>query len=188
MSFYSPDRNKLIEVIETNVTLRVNGKVYETDLGAKHDAELGWAPDSSRFFVTWTETGELGPWHTQVYAVDDAGIREIPNVGEMARKDFERRVRGFPIPKEFDNPEGRAYWEGKEYCEPYHVIGSRWLNGSKELLLSVLVQNVGNCRYMSEFNVYRVKAETGELLQRYTAREAHKKFEERYLPLITRDK
>jgi hypothetical protein len=92
--------------------------------------------------------------------------------------------RGFPIPKEFDNFEGRAYWEGEEYCEPYHVIGSRWLNDSKELLLSVLVQNVGICRYMSEFNVYRVDAETGKILQRYTAREAHKRFGRKYLPLI----
>jgi hypothetical protein len=187
MSFYSPDHKKLVEVIESDVTLRINGKVYETNIGAKHDAELGWAPDSSKFFVTWTETGELGPWHTQVYAADDGGIREIPDVGEIARKDFERRVRRLPISKEFDNPEGRAYWEGEEYCEPYHVIGARWLNGSKELLLSVLVVNVGNCRYASEFNVYRVNAETGEILQRYTAREAHKTFGEKYLPLITTD-
>lgn len=186
MSFHSPDHAKLIEVIETTVTLRMNGKVYETDLGDKHDAELGWAPDSTKFFVTWTETGELGPWHLQVYAVDENGIHEVPGVGETARKDFERRVRQFPIPKEFDNPEGRAYWEGEEYCEPYHVIGGRWMNGSKELLLSVLVQNVGNCRYMSEFNVYRVDVKTGKILQRYTALEAHKRFGEKYLPLITR--
>jgi len=188
MSFYSHDHSKVIEVIETNVTLRMNGKVYDTDLGEKHDAELGWAPDSSKFFVTWTETGELGPWHLQVYAVDETGIHEVPDVGEAARKDFERCVRQLPIQKEFDNPEGRAYWESQEYCEPYHVIGGRWLNGSKELLLSLLVQNVGNCRYMSEFNVYRVDAETGKILQRYTAREAHKRFGKKYLPLITRDK
>jgi hypothetical protein len=130
----------------------------------------------------------LGPWHLQVYAVDETGIHEVPDVGEAARKDFERRVRQLPIQKEFDNPEGRAYWESQEYCEPYHVIGGRWLNGSKELLLSLLVQNVGNCRYMSEFNVYRVDAETGKILQRYTAREAHKRFGKKYLPLITRDK
>ncbi len=186
MSFYSPDHSKLIEVIETDVTVRMNGKLFETDLGGKHDAELGWAPDSSRFFVTWTETGELGPWHVQVYVVDDLGIHEYPNVEGTARKDFEQRVRNLPIDKEFDTPEGRRYWEGEEYCEPYHVVGGRWLNGSKELLLSVLVRNVGNCRYMSEFNVYRVDAETGKILERYTAREAHKRFGKKYLPLITR--
>src|SRR5260370_35891232 len=118
MSFYSPDHSKLIEVIETDVTVRMNGKLFETDLGEKHDAELGWAPDSSKFFVTWTETGELGPWHMQVYAVDKAGVHEIPGVGEKARKEFERRVRRLPIPKEFDNPEAKTYCEGQDYCEP----------------------------------------------------------------------
>lgn len=186
ISFFSPDHKKEIEVIEKDVTLRVSGKTFETDLGSKHDAELGWAPDASRFFVTWTETGELGPWHTQVYAVDESGIHEFPDVEEPARKDFEARVRGFPIPMEFRTPEGRQYWENEEYCEPYHVIGARWVNGSKELLVSVLVENVGICRYMSEFNVYRVEAETGKVLQRYTAVEAHKKFGERYLPLIAK--
>src|SRR5260370_42298232 len=118
MSFYSPDHSKLIEVIETDVTVRMNGKLFETDLGGKHDAELGWAPDSSKFFVTWTGTGELGPWHMQVYAFDEAGVQEIPEVGETAREGFERRVRRLPVQKEVDNPEGRAYWEGEEYCAP----------------------------------------------------------------------
>ncbi len=186
MALDSPDHKKRIEVIETDVSLRVDGKVFETDLGAKHDAELGWAPDSSKFFVTWTETGELGPWHTQVYRVTETGIQEIAKITDAARANFERRVRRWPIPKQFDNREGREYWSGIEYCEPYHVIGSRWLNGSKELLLSVLVVNVGNCRYMSEFNVYRIDAETGKILQRYTAREAHKLFGDKYLPIIAR--
>jgi len=153
---------------------------------AKHDAELSWAPDSTKYFLTWTESGELGPWHTQVYGVDESGVHEFPKVGEPARKDFEQRIRRMPIDPDLNVPELRSIWEGDEYCDPYHVIGGRWLNGSKEILLSILIRNTSDCWYMSEFNVYRVNAMTGEILRRFTAVQAHKRFGEEYLPLITR--
>src|ERR1700693_1022720 len=61
MSFYSPDHRKLIEVVGADVTLRIKGQSFTTDINnfTKHDAELGWAPDSTKFFITWTESGEL---------------------------------------------------------------------------------------------------------------------------------
>jgi len=188
MSFHSPDRQKLVEVIENDVTIRVGGRTFHTDINneTKHDAELSWSPDSTKFFITWTESGELGPWHVQVYGVDRSGIHEFPKVEEPARKDFERRVRLWPIDPDLDTLELRTFWDADEYCEPYHVIGGRWLNGSEELLISVLIRNTSDCRYMSEFNVYRVNAATGKVLQRFAAAEGHKRFGDKYLPLITR--
>jgi hypothetical protein len=188
MSFYSPDGKKRVEVIENRVKIRVGGRTFRTDIDnvTKHDAELGWSPDSTRFFVTWTEGGELGPWHMQVYGVDGSGIYEFPKVEEQARSDFERRVREWPIDPELDTPELRSIWDADEYCEPCHVVGGRWLNGSGEILLAVLVRNTSECRYMSEFNVYRVNAVTGKILQHFTAAEGHKRFGNKYLPLIER--
>jgi len=184
---YSPDHKKLIEVIGEHATLRIGQHTFDTEIDnvVKHDAELGWAPDSTKYFVTWSDSGELGPWHLQVYGVDDSGAHELNNVAEAARRDFERRVRRWPIDAEFDNPEGRVYWDGEVYCEPYHVIGGRWLNGSQEILLSVLVRNTGDCRYMSEFNVYRVNAVTGKIVRRFSAVDGHRVFGDKYLPLIT---
>jgi hypothetical protein len=188
-SIYSPDRQKIIEVAGNEVSLRIGDRRFETGINndTKHDAELGWAPDSTKFFITWTETGELGPWHMQVYGVDESGAHEFPKVEEPARKDFEKRVRHWPIDPELnDSPESRTVWKRDQYCEPYHVIGGRWLNGSQEILLSVLIRNTSDCRYMSEFNVYRVNAVSGEVLQRFTAKEGHKRFGDKYLPLIVR--
>jgi hypothetical protein len=187
-SFYSPDHKKLVEIVGDNVNIWIGGQTFGAQVNnfVKHDAELGWAPDSSKFFVTWSESGELGPWHMQVYSVDGSGVHEFPKVEEPARKDFEQRVRQWPIDPELDNPQDRTFWQSSEYCEPYHVIGGRWLNGSQELLLSVLIRNTGDCRYSSEFNVYRVNAVTGEVLERFTAAQAHKRFGGKYLPLITR--
>jgi hypothetical protein len=188
ISFSSPDGKKRIEVVGANVYLWVGGKEFETDINSvsKHDGELSWAPDSTKYFVTWTESGELGPWHMQVYGVDETGAHEFPKVEEPARKDFERRVRQWPIDPDLNSPELRTFWNGAQYCEPYHVIGGRWMNGSKEILLSVLIPNVGTCRYMSEFNVYRVNSTTGAVLQRFTAKAAHRQFGGKYLPIITR--
>ena len=188
MSFYSPDEKKQIEVVGRNVFLRMGGKRFDTEINSvtKHDAELSWAPDSTKYFVTWTESGELGPWHMQVYGIDESGVHEFPKVEQPARKDFERRIRQMPVDPDLNTPELRRQWDAEEYCEPYHVIGGRWLNGSREILLSVLIRNTGDCRYMSDFNVYRVSAATGEILQRFTAEEAQKRFGGRYLPRITR--
>ncbi len=185
MSFYSPDRRKRIEVVGGEVHLHIGDRNFKTDInnGTKHDAELGWALDSTKFFITWSEGGELGPWHMQVYGVDESGVHEFPKVEEPARKDFERRVRRMPMDPEL---ELKSVWDDKIYCEPYHVIGGRWLNRSKEILLSVLVRNTSECRYMSEFNVYRVNATTGKIVERMTAEEAHQRFGDRYLPLVTR--
>jgi hypothetical protein len=188
MTIPSPDHKKLVEIIGNHMEMRVNGRIFDTDIDniTKHDAELGWAPDSSKYFVTWSESGELGPWHMQVYEVDDSGIHEFLKVEEPARLDFERRVRARPIDPELNDPDGRHFWDIAQYCEPYHVIGGRWLNGSKEVLLSVLIRNTGDCRYGSDFNVYRIDPTTGRVLQRYTAVEAHKLFGGRYLPRIIR--
>jgi hypothetical protein len=133
MQFYSPDRQKLIEVVGRRVTLRTDDRRFDTEINnvTKHDAELGWAPGSTKFFVAWSESGELGPWHMQVYGVDGSGVHEFPGVEEPARKDFEKRVRKMPIDPLLSSPARRAIWDGKEYCEPYHVIGGRWLNGSQ---------------------------------------------------------
>jgi hypothetical protein len=188
MYFYSPDHRKRIDIVGGEVTLRIGSHRLETGINdwTNHAAELGWAPDSTKFFVTWTETGELGPWHLQVYGVDESGVHEFPNVEVPAREDFEHRVRGLPIDPALDSSELRHVWDADRYCEPYHVIGGRWMNRSQEILLSVLIRNVSDCKYMSEFNAYRVNAVTGAILERFTAAEAHKRFGDQYLPLIAR--
>jgi len=185
-SFYAPDHKKLIEIVGEKVSLNIDDRTFDTGIDnvTKHDAELAWAPDSTKFFVTWSESGELGTWHMQVYGVDAAGVHQIPEVEEPARKDFEKLVRHMPIDPILNTPKLRGIWDSDGYCQPYNVIGGRWLNGSQEILLSVLVPNTSDCRYMSLFDVYRVNATTGKILQRYTAAEGHKLFGDEYLPRI----
>lgn len=175
----SPDRTKVIAVDAFRVRLLMGGKSYWTPFGMMHDAELGWSPDSKRLFVTWTETGELGPWHVQVYDVTQDGPREIKRVTREASKDLLARERRAPIPSGLP----RGYWNSLEYCEP-EIVGSQWLNGSSQILVAAIAGPDSGCKYMSDFRVYRIDVKSGRILQSYSATEAHRLFGNDDLPKI----
>jgi len=182
LRFPSPDGKKVIEVNGFHVRLRINGKAFWTPFGSMHDAEVGWAPDSTRLFVTWSETGELGAWHVQVFNVADDGLIEIKGVTTSASKDLLLRERRAPIPR-WARHDYRPMWGTLDYCEP-NIVGSQWLNSSSEILVSALVGPVGGCKYMGDFEVYRIEVVTGKILQAYPATEAHRIFGDDDLPIV----
>jgi len=182
----SPDSKKIIQVRNERVDIVINGKTYRTKLGEKTNAELGWAPDSQHFFLTWTDGGDIGTWHTSLYSVPESGIKQIAGFERQIRSNFESRIRHLPIPKEYGRTLDRHFWLEAEYCDA-NIVGAQWLNGSQELLVSALVPNVGNCRYMSKFEVYRVAVHSGKILERYKPRQAYKEFDRESLPRIADD-
>jgi hypothetical protein len=182
----SPDGKKLIQVRGAQVRLSVDGKRYGTPLGNMHDAEVGWAPDSTRLFVTWSETGELGAWHTQVFDVTEAGLVEIQGVTRHVRADLILRMRSAPLPKWVASPQDRAMWSSLEYCAD-DVVGSQWLNGSSEILVAGLSGPDSGCKYMGDFVVYRIDVVTGRILQVYSEKDAHRIFGDEDLPRIDAD-
>jgi len=145
-----------------------------------HDAEVGWAPDSARLFVTWSESGELGTWHVQLYQVTERGLKEIKGVTKLVRGDMLHRERKAPIPR-WVTHEYRPMWDSLDYCEP-EMVGSQWLNGSKEILVAAGAGPDSGCKYMGEWVMYRLDTTTGEVLQAYTSREAHRIFGDDDLP------
>lgn len=184
-TIFSPDQQKLIRVKGDKVILEVQGKVFPTDFGLKFLAELGWAPDSSKFFLTWSDAGWGGTYHTQVYQASSTGLRKIRGISRRARRDFIQHIRRMPPPKQFAEEPALGYWLALHYCEP-NIVGAQWLNGSNELLISALVPNTSYCRHMCEFNVYQVSVPGGRIVQRYSAEEAHRQFNEENLPIISR--
>ena len=185
--FYSPDKKKRIDIDEKEITLIFDGKRIATEFGELPNDELGWAPDSKRFFVTWTTGGEEGEWRVGVYEVQDDSLRAIgppDGVGAKARSDFEKRVRQRPIESDLDNKHDRHIWRDADYCEPANIVGSKWLDSGKELLLSVMIVNVpARCRYGGSFEVYRVRVDDGAVLQRYSPERARRLFGKNYFPL-----
>jgi hypothetical protein len=186
LDFPSPDGQKILEVRGFHVRLKIDGKRYWTPLGNFHDAEVGWAPDSTRLFVTWTETGELGPWHTYVYNVTPTGLVEIPGVTRNVRPDLVERMKRAPIPKWIDDRQKLGMWRTLSYCAA-DVVGSQWLNGSAEILVAALAGPDSGCKYMGDFVVYRLDVATGKILQSYSATEAPQLFGKENLPAVEPD-
>jgi hypothetical protein len=181
----SPDKSKVLIVDGFQVRLLVNGRTLWTPFGNMHDAEVAWSPDSKRLFVTWSESGELGPWHVQVYELTDSGLIEFKDITKEAQRDILQRERKAPIPK-WVTREYRGMWHTLDYCEP-DMIGSQWLNGSKEILVAARAGPDSGCRYMADIVVYRLDAETGKILQTYKAHEAHRVFGDEDLPAVDAD-
>ena len=100
----------------------------------------------------------------------------------QARGDMLRRERKAPIPK-WVTQLYRPMWDSLDYCEP-DMIGSQWLNGSKEILIAAGAGPDSGCKYMSEWVIYRLDAATGRVLQTYTSKEAHRIFGDNDLPKL----
>jgi hypothetical protein len=182
----SPDGKKIIQVRGFHVRLSVNGKRFWTPFGNMHDAEVGWAPDSARLFVTWSESGQLGPWHTQVYDVTTAGLAEIPGVTRHVRPDLILRMKRASLPKWVATAEERAMWSTLEYCAD-DAVGSQSLNGSGEILVAGLAGPDSGCKYMGDFVVYRIEVMTERILQAYSGKDAHRLFGDEDLPRVDAD-
>jgi len=55
------------------VVVRAYGREFPTDVGALVNAEAAWAPDSSAFFVTFSDGGNVGTYHVKVFFGNDLG-------------------------------------------------------------------------------------------------------------------
>lgn len=185
MTIHSPDGKSYIRSDGDKITVTIHGQPFRTNFGDKTDIEAGWAPDSSRFFLTWTDGGLVGRWHVQVYDVSRLQLKEIKGIENEPRRDFDRLIRQLPRPTNtLKDPE--KVWGSGRYCYS-NVVGSQWLNGSSEILISALVDPEGDCRQLGEFRVYRVAVPNGEILQRYDKAEAHRLFDAKNIPRILKD-
>src|SRR5271154_3508265 len=186
LDFPSPDCKKIIQVRGFRVRLMMNGKRFWTPFGNMHDAEVGWAPDSGRLFVTWSESGELGPWHTQVFEVTETGLAEIPGVTRRVRPDMLLRMRKAQLPHWVATQAERDYWSGLEYCAE-DAVGVQWFKGSSEILVAAMAGPDSGCKYMGDFVVYRIEVTTGRILQTYSEKDAQRTFGDDNLPRIDAD-
>ncbi len=85
----SPDGRKEIVVKppewpdaeETHTVLvRAAGHAYRTRIGALVNAEAAWSPDSTAFFVTYSDGGMVGTYHVMVVYVTNSGLRVVEPV------------------------------------------------------------------------------------------------------------
>jgi len=59
---------------------------YPIPIGSFVNAEVNWSPDSTAFFVTYSDTGAVGQYHLLVYRLDKDEIHStepIPDGGKL---------------------------------------------------------------------------------------------------------
>lgn len=89
----SPDGKSRI-LLEPNFTFRVLvgdtvfSKLRYDDIGCC--IEVGWSPDSKRFFISYSDSGAVGGYHVHVFSMRDSHLVES-NAPKTAYKNFKEQ-------------------------------------------------------------------------------------------------
>jgi hypothetical protein len=144
----TPDADENHEVV-----VRAYGRDFETTIGALVNAELAWAPDSSAFFVTYSDGGNVGTCHVEVFRVTAAGLEVME-----------------PI------PEGRTLFVPR--CadpESPNVGAVGWTErGSRRLLVAVESPPHSSCADMGTFRVFDIELPGGRVVNQWNQPVARK--------------
>ena len=142
------------------------------------DPEMAWSPDSKAFFITSSDGGAVGTFGTIVYLVEDGKVRSV-DITKQVRDDIAAR---YPACVAYKGIQSCTLAEQHRMARNHdwvNVAGMKWLKGSTELLV---VGNVpdssGYGANMTEWMGYRIEIPSGKILERYTANEFRKKWNE----------
>jgi hypothetical protein len=107
-----------------------------------------WAPDSSAFYLMWSNGGMIGGYDVRVFRVRDDGIREVPAVAQ-ALKDFTK----------------------KHHCHDRgeNIFAIRWVGHSDDLIIATEVYPTSDCGEDAGFTAgYLVRIDDGNISERYS--------------------
>ncbi len=141
--------NERTAVVVNGVGLRVvsDGKSLsgtEED-GVSTVAELGWARDSTAFYITQSDGGLVGTWYTVVYDIRPSGVRSI-DVTSAIRRRFRKHYKC-------------------TYPETPNVAALAWLTNPRRILLVAEVPPHSSCPEMGKVSGYVVAVPSGEIVR-----------------------
>jgi hypothetical protein len=114
---------------------------------ASYLAELGWAPDSRAFFITWSDGGLVGTWRTSVYLIEAKRVRHV-DVTQGIRREAKKNYRDVQT-------------------EALNIAAVKWLKTSQNLLL---VGEVPPSSYYSEMGKvigYSILVPSGKIVEQF---------------------
>jgi hypothetical protein len=129
-------------------------KQFNTKVEGGVGAELAWSPDSKAFFLTWSDAGLDGGYHTLVFYISEHGFRKV-KLDLVAKRGF-----GHPIPLPGDT----------------NVVGVAWLIGSQRMLIAVQVPPLSICDSYNTFRAFEVSLPEGVVIHACGQIPAKKKF------------
>lgn len=129
------------------------GRETVIDTAAWSCPEIGWAPGSDRFFVSYSDGGAVGTWHVSAYRIAGGKWQQI-ELETAVRRDF---LRGYPKCFEPETP---------------NITGIAWARDGGRLLLAAQVLPHANCDDMGTFRLFEVAVPDGNILRRIDQRDA----------------
>ena len=144
---------------EMLVHVLVRGKRIDTYIGSQVNCEVGWAPDSKAFFVTYSEGGLVGFYSVDVYYIESSRLRVL-RTGKHVEKDYWVWMKpiacGWP-----DGP---------------NIVAIKWIEDSSRLLVAAQIPPHSVCDSFGTFKVYEIALPDARIVKRYEQIEAKKLF------------
>jgi hypothetical protein len=166
MRVESPNRQATVRVGYDTWWLEVDGKRFELSsekARVTENAELGWTPDGTQFYVTQSENraGVQG-YHTEAYRIRNGRIEILADVNELVQRAFDR------------HHECVFYDRGKRFSEEADIGGLKWVEN--ELLVVAEVPYDSDCD-RGYFAGYLVSLSQRKVIHRYSARQLMARWE-----------
>lgn len=158
----SPDGKNAIVVRSTEgdaQTFAVDkaGKQFTVPAGGWPCPEIGWSSASDRFFLNYSDGGNVGTFHVGVYHLANGKLEGIL-LTQAVNHDFLERY-----PKCFSP-------------ETPNIVGIAWSKDAARLLLAAQVLPHTNCDNMGTFMMYEVAVPSGAIIRRFSQAEAKTSF------------
>jgi hypothetical protein len=131
------------------------GHEFSTTIGDYVNAEVGWSPDSAAFFLTYSDGGNIGTYHIQIFYVTVSGLRMIEPM-----KDRRRLLTPNCFEPEWANV-AAIKWTGSD---------------SSSLLIAAEVPPHSSCASMGTFRAFEIGLPGGNVLAEYDQIAAKKSF------------
>ncbi len=158
----SPDETKTVTAAydqktdRTLLTIAAGTRRFKTEVEGTVGSELAWAPDSKAFFLTYSDAGLDGEYHTLVFYVSEHGLRKVnPDL---------------VIKRAFGNPVSCL---GPTIA---NVVGVAWLGDSHRMLIAAQVPTLTICDSYGTFKVFEISLPDAIVIKPYGQLAAKKQF------------
>jgi len=133
-----------------------------------YPAELAWSQDSRAFYITQSDgTSELQGFHTEIYRVDERGVRQLPNIDRVVHRRFDHRHKCVLY---FAGDKGKP---DDRFEDDYsNVAGFKWIDGSGQLILVAEIPPDQACgEHRGYFGGYLISTTDARITRQYSPEE-----------------
>jgi len=139
------------------LTIGVGPAQFRISVAGGVGSELAWSPDSRAFFLTYSEAGLDGDYHTCIIYVSSKGIRRL-SVDRITRRAFGNPVKCL------------------EPSSIVNVVGVAWLEDSKRILVAAQIVPLNICDSFNTFKAFEIYLPERIVVKPYEQLTAKKKF------------